>query len=336
MIYLVCFLVSFILLVYIFTYEQNIDIDSVCFILADIVGNGGYLALAYSKNLEEAILANKITYVIGIFVPMIVFFLVCNVCRVKIPSILRFVMYSVQVAIFLSVCTIGESTIYYKTVEFHMVGGIGYLTKTYGPMHTVYLITLYFYTLLGIIIGLRALTKSTVVSRINVDMVLSADVMVVCTYLIERLVKLNFDVVPVVYTVAVVMIIIPVIKTYNYSTYYNPSIYDDVISENACMIFNNKLQFMGCNEKAYLLFPELSEWQLEVDIPGNGGRFNTFLRQPLLNYSANKNSLDPVEKSFEYKEANYRYKILTLFSKRNKSMGYVIRVMDVTDIIKEN
>lgn len=336
MVYLVCLCVSFLLLVYLFSYERVIDVDSACFIIAVIVGNAGYVALAYSKNLEEAILANKISYVIGIFVPMIIFFIVCNVCRVHIPAALRLVMYLIQIAIFLSMCTVGTSDVFYKTVEFHLNDGVGYLTKTYGPMHAAYLFTLYLYTFLGIVVGIKALTKRTVVSHINVDMVLGADALVVGTYVVERLVHLNFDIVPVVYTLSAVIAIIPVIKTYNYSIRHNPALSEDMISENASMVFNSRLQFMGCNEKAYELFPELLSWELEVAIPGNGGRFNTFLRQPLLSYCDNKNSFTPVEKSFEYKNSKYRYKILTFCSNHNRYKGYIIRVMDVTDIVQGN
>jgi len=336
MIHLICFCFSFFLLIYIFTYDRIINNDLVCLILAIIVGNGGYLALTYSDNLEEAILANKITYVIGVFVPMIVFFLICSVCRINISIILRIVMYLIQVLIYLSVCTIGKLDIYYKTVEFNVNNGMAYLDKTYGPMHAVYLISLYLYTLMAIVVGIWSLMKRTTVSHVNVDMVLSAEVLVICVYMVERLVHLNFDIVPVVYTVSAVVILIPVVKTYKYSVQYNPYICEDVVRENATIVFDNRLRFMGCNDMAYELFPELEDWELEVKIPGNGGRFNTFLRQPLLKYIEKADSYEYIENSYEYKDKDYIYRIFAMRSRYKKCWGYVIRISDMTGIINKH
>lgn len=47
------------------------------------VANLGYLALGVSTTLEEAILANKISYIGGCFMPPIMLESMCSLCNIK-------------------------------------------------------------------------------------------------------------------------------------------------------------------------------------------------------------------------------------------------------------
>ena len=79
MIYLICFIISLMLLVYILSYENIADINLILLVFIVAIGNGGFYALSCARNLEEAIIANNISYVIGIFAPVTVFRIVS--CR---------------------------------------------------------------------------------------------------------------------------------------------------------------------------------------------------------------------------------------------------------------
>ena len=56
---------------------------------------------------------------------------------------------------------------------------------------------------------------------------------------------------------------IPLIRIYIYSVYDNHGIFMEQIKSTGYIIFNRKLKYMGCNEYATTLFPELKEWELE-------------------------------------------------------------------------
>ena len=74
MLYLVCFLVSVLIFLWSVAINENMKINQILLIIITVIGNGGYYTLASSTCLETAILANKLTYLIGIFVPMLIFF----------------------------------------------------------------------------------------------------------------------------------------------------------------------------------------------------------------------------------------------------------------------
>ena len=336
MIYLICFCITLIMLLFIVAYEKAIDVNIILLISVVAVGNGGYYALAVSQNLQEAILGNTMSYVIGIFGPFILFLIICNICQFHIPKIVSTILYAVQIIQFLSVSTVGKSDIFYRTVEVHKKGSVAYLTKTYGPMHTVFLVFLMLYTLAGIVISMYSLNKKTIVSQINVDIILFFDMMVVGVYLVERFIYLEFEIIPIFLTFAVGIIMIPLIKISIYSIYNNKDIVNEELKKTGYIIFSRNLKYMGSNELAKSLFPELASWELEKKIPGNGGRFNTFLRQPLMEFVKEKDLKKTSVKTYEFRGEIFKYEVSKILSNNKWTIGYLIRVSNVTDVVRDN
>ena len=336
MIYLVCFCITLIMLLFIVAYEKALDVNIILLISVVAVGNGGYYALAVSQNLQEAILANTMSYVIGIFAPFILFLIICNICQVRISKLISTILYAVQIVQFLCVSTVGKSDIFYKTVEFHKGETVSYLTKTYGPMHTVFLVFLLIYTSAGIFVSMYSLSKKTVVSQLNVDIILFFDMMVVGVYLVERFVYLDFEIMPIFLTIAIAVIMIPLIRVSIYSIYNNKDIVEEELKKTGYIVFNRKLKYMGSNDYAKVLFPELVSWELEKKIPGSGGRFNTFLRQPFMNFVKEKDLVKTSKKTFEYRGEVYKFEVSKILSNNKWTIGYLIRVSNVTDVVKDN
>lgn len=150
MIYLVCFCITLSLLLFVVAYEKAIDVNIILLMAVVATGNGGYYALTCSHNLEEAILANNMSYVIAIFL-----------------------------------------------------------------------------------------------------------------------------------TISIAVILIPLIKISVFSLHSNQNLLEYKLNKIGYIAFDKRLKFMGCNDYAKKLFPELETWELEKKIPAGGAKFNTFLRQPL-------------------------------------------------------
>ncbi len=335
MIYLICFTISLIFLVYILSFENVVDINLILLVIIVSIGNGGFYALSCSRNLEEAIIANSISYVIGIFAPVTVFRIVCSICRVHIRKLFLILEYAVQLVIYLSVLTIGKTGLYYKTVEYH-AGPTVHLTKTYGPMHTAYFVSLILYTLASLILGLFFVQKKNVVSRSNVVIVTFVNLLVVGIYIIERLTQLPYELMPVAYVISLFVLMIPLIRIYSYSVYDNRNLFAGQIEKTAYIVFDKKGRYMSCSEYATTLFPELNSWELDSPIPGSGGRFNTFLRQPFMNFIHSDEKADSAGSSYEYRGEYYHYEIRPISGNRAKVKGYIIQVSVVTGAIEDS
>ena len=71
---------------YIWLYVTDVK-KSLCqniMLLIMTFSNVGFLCLSLSRNLETAILSNKIIYLGGCFLPLLYFFTVCEVCHIDL------------------------------------------------------------------------------------------------------------------------------------------------------------------------------------------------------------------------------------------------------------
>ena len=334
MIYFISFSFALVSIMLVVFYGKVMDSNNILFNVVVAVGNGGFYALATASNLSEAILANKVSYALGSFAPMLLFFVVCSICQMQVPRFTRAVMYCIQIIVFFSACSVGKSTLFYKLVEYHKDGNMAYLTKTYGPFHSLYLGTVLFYTLAAIVVGIISVNRKNYVSRFNVMVLIFVDLLVVGVYLIERFISYQVELLPIFFTAAAVIITVTLIRHYRYSIYNNKEIVEENLNKTGFVMFNEKLQYMGCNNYATELLPELLNWELEQKVPGSGGRFNTFLRRPLNNYVGNTGDGGKGRGTYSYKGRLYRYEIGALHSNyRKRVIGYVIQLSDVTDFL---
>ncbi len=334
MIYLICFCISFALLIFVMTSEKQPKGLFVLLLAVVLVANGGYYAIAESIDLDEAILATKVSYVAGIFGPLLIFLVVCDICKVNIPGWLKALMHFVQALIYMSVLTAGSTGFFYKSFQFHQGEYGSYLTKTYGPLHTVYVIFMVLYMVASIAVGFYSLNKKNIVSRINVYTILLSTALVIGIYMVERLARLQTELLPMAIIAGVIVILIPLKKISDYSVDNVHGMIGEGLQKTGYIIFNQNLLYMGSSEYATELYPELSDWNLEEKIPGNGGRFNTFLRQALTGY-VKEGSKETIFGTYSYKNGTYSYQIGCLYTGRGRHIGYVIRVYDVTNVVQK-
>ena len=77
--------------------------------------NIGYLSLAISKNLEEALLANRISYLGSVFLPMSMLMLILEACNFKYKRWFPLLLICIAIPIFLIAASPGYLDIYYKS-----------------------------------------------------------------------------------------------------------------------------------------------------------------------------------------------------------------------------
>lgn len=334
-IYFGCFCIALLVLLFLLAYGRTVSVDIVLLSVVIAVSNGGFFALSKAVNLEEAILANNITYGLALFSPILILIVICNICRIRFLNFLKVILIGIQILLYFCVCTTGHSTIFYKTIELHFGEAGSYITRTYGPVHHIYLVSLLAYTAAGIVVVIYAMNKKTaLVSRKSLDIILFSDILTVGVYLLERLLHLKYELMPVASTFSIIIMSSIVIRLYFFSVYYNQNMYEEEINKNGYIMFDKNLKYMGANNYSRQLFPELNTWELEKKIPGNGGRFNTFLRQPLMKYVQEGETEKTKGKTYEYKGEIYCYEIGTLLRKRKSIRGYYIKVSNLTDVLK--
>ena len=104
--------------------------------------------------------------------------------------------------VFLIAASPGYLPIYYKEVTLETVNGVSVLNKTYGPLHSVYLVYLlsYFGSMIAVII--HAQIKKKLTSVTHAIFLTVATFGNICVWLLEQLVRIDFEFLSVSYIIS--------------------------------------------------------------------------------------------------------------------------------------
>lgn len=161
----------------------------------------GYLALSLSGTLEEALLANRLSYLGSVFLPLAMLMIILDFCRLRPPRWVPGVLLGVGFCVFLLAASPGYLDIYYKSVSFVIVNGTAMLKKVYGPWHSAYLFYLlaYFLATAGVI--LYAALRRFIESASHIMILAFATFINMGVWLLEQLVYLDFELLSVSYII---------------------------------------------------------------------------------------------------------------------------------------
>lgn len=198
-IYSICTVLSLILLVCYCYAVRKKDVWFLLLFSAILIANIGYLSLSISKNLEEALLANRIVYLGSVFLPMSVLMIVLRLTKIKYPKWLPGMLTVIVTCVFLVAASPGYSDIYYKEVSFEIVNGVPILHKVYGFCHDLYLLYIlaYFVFMIALVVYIFIKKKTATLSHaIALSVALGINIAI---WLLERYIYIEFELLTVTY-----------------------------------------------------------------------------------------------------------------------------------------
>lgn len=339
--YLVCFILAFILFVWQILSDERRSVTQHVMLLVLVIANGGYFAFMQASNLQEAVLAQKIIYIGGCFLPMLYFITVCEICHKRIPRGIISFLFVIQGALYAAVCTIGKNNWYYKDVAFHIKNGNSFLTKQYGPLHIFYLITMYVYLLLALWVALTALYKKTSMSTKGIVIMMVSFFLAVAAYIGQRALGLEYEVMPIVYIILFFGSCIQSYRSNLYTIEENKNIVEERLSEIGFIAFDHQLHYMGCSAYASRIFPELSDYKIGKKVKNPGLEFRQNILERVERFARrHKCSKGKTEHQHEKEDTfmlaghSYDSMIHTLQNYRNKCVGFTIEFHDETEHYK--
>ena len=167
-----------------------------------MVVNAGYFALSISSGLGEALLANRISYLGSVFLPLSMWMIIINATHISYRKWIPGVLLALAAVMFFIAASPGYLPIYYKNVSFTMVNGVGTLVKEYGPLHSLYLVYLvgYFGTMVATIVYATAKDK---IDSLAYAVIIAIAVFVnLGVWLIEQLVYIEFEILSISYIIS--------------------------------------------------------------------------------------------------------------------------------------
>lgn len=291
-------------------------------IMLMMVSNAGYLAVALSRNVEELILANKIVYIGGCFIPPATLSLICTLINYKMPSWVNGIIYGLSGLVYGMVLTIGYSDIYYKEVylkRYKDVSVIGYVN---GDGYVLFYAILIGHAVMEICLIFLIIKRRRKISQKNLISLTMILIINIYLFIIGKFVNPLMDIMPLTYAISCIILV----YMYRKGAIYN---FEDNISNsqkrdaNAYIMFDEKLNFLGCNHTAEQIFPQLAE---------------SIVDKPLDNEIAAKYIVGWIEKfrkgneeSFTYEndKTHYICEVEYLYHK-GKHHGYMVEMRDNT------
>lgn len=172
------------------------------------VVNLGYFALSISKNLEEAMLANRIAYLGSVFLPLCMLMIIVNICRIRYHKSLLGLLICISVATFLLAASGGYLTWYYKEVSLELVNGVAVLKKSYGPLHIVYLFYLIAYFGMMVATIIFAVIRKRLTYYKHAVLLAGVVLSNIGVWYMEQLVQLDFEFLAISYIISELLLLL--------------------------------------------------------------------------------------------------------------------------------
>lgn len=277
--YLVCTVVALGMLFWLKIFDVKNSVSQYITLLILVISNLGFYFVSTSATVEEAIVAQKMTYVAGCFLPVFYLFLVFEICHIEIPKLLNVILLTIQCVIFGLSCTIGKSEVFYKTASLYVHNGNSVLLREYGPLHVLYPISMYAYMGAAIVITIFALIHKKTINRRGVISMVSLCAIAIATYIIERAMHIMYDFTPVANDLLMIGALIPIYKSNLYTVYEKKDIINEQLGQKGFLTFNKKRIYQNCNDYMANVFPELSNYRIGQRIEGCSKELQSLIAQ---------------------------------------------------------
>ena len=326
--YLICFVISFLIFSVMLMRRIQQNINIMMTLIAVLCANGGYLAIAVSENVKQALIGSAFCYLGECFLPMFIFYIGADLCGVKIGRVLRAVFTIVCAMVFCLACTPLFSGVYYKNVTLNSSFGASYLVKEYGPLHKAYyaVLLIWFVLIIGITIYAvfhqnRASYKTSIVYVIIMAINIA-------TYILGLSGRLGIELLPATYVLSEFLILSIASRTVMYDMTTTVLNVWEKMENYAYIVLDRKKNYIGANALAKTYFPELALQDVDLPIRAADPVLKSFIKAVS---EENVNNAGARER--ELRDINghsFRTNITDFLTPSGRKKGFIIEFFDVT------
>ena len=293
--------------------EQKVMQMVLCFICVTMVG---YCIRINATDVEGLVISQKLIYLGGCHLYYFMLRFLASYCKMELPKNISHLLLVVNCFMTVVSFTMDQHTLLYKSYHAQEVDGFLSLNKEYGPLHTLYVVSVIVYCLYMIGIVLVYIYKNRAYKAWESLQLLMVVICPSATYALEKVLDPPFDIVPIglMMGVLVLMYLMYFGQIYDLSSSVMEFVFHSVHA--ALIVVNDKNQYKGCNELAKDMFPLLATFKKNKD----ASDISEEISQLLAGW--------PV--GLSHKERIYEGTVREI-SVKNKVIGKVIWLSDVTE-----
>ena len=233
----------------------------------------GYITIANAGTLPVALLGNILTYLGACFLPYCFLLCISELCQLPLKRWLSLLMFTYNTVVFFLVwITLDGSRLYYAGMELQQKDGITILYTQSGPLRFLYEISVVFYALAAVGVLLHAFRSRKNISYKNLWMLTGLELVTVIIYAFEKLANHTVDWVCLAYILDefILLVLIYRIGKYDVSESIAGSINGQ--EDYAYMIFDLKLNYLGCSSMLKKYFPDITHVKVDRQIEAKGNK----------------------------------------------------------------
>lgn len=230
------------------------------------IASGGYLALAVSINLEEAVLANKISYIGGCFLQPVVLLAICALCNYKIPPMLRNALFAFSFLVYGLILTAEKHDLYYTDAYIENQNGVTNLVHEYGVAYPLFYVILYGYIILEGILLFYCLYKKRTVSRKNLWALISLVGINIVLYAVFKALDISVQIMLLLYVIDgwIILYLQRRVILYNVEDCIMGSL--EKQDSYGYLMFDRQRRYLGCNQAAERIVPQIKKCIVDVPV----------------------------------------------------------------------
>mgnify|MGYP002853206038 CR=1 FL=1 len=219
----------------------------------------GYLLESLATDATGSLIAVKLIYIGGCFLPLFILLCILNLCKIKIPRWSRTLFFLISAMCYLAVLTAGYNKLFYKSFEFTYELGIPKIIKQYAFMHTVFYAVTIAYFIAGLVIIGYSWFQKKQVPRTVIVLLIIPDLICMMSYFVNKVVQSPLEMVPLGYVIAQVLYLIIAHRACLYDV--AETVIDSMVQEKSIgyISFDFKYRFLGCNAVAAKIVPRLEK-----------------------------------------------------------------------------
>ncbi len=330
--YLSLFVISLTMVSVLCLTRKKIDYIYMLVFVSITVSNGAYYALSIAKNLEVAILALKFAYFGGILCRYFSLVSSAQILKVEVNKIFRIVLLLFSLFNIALCFSIGRNDIFYASTSIATYQNSTYIIKEYGPMHLSYSILIGVFDLSLAAVVLYAVHKPRDFSHKNAMIVFLMLLNYYVFYTLERRLGWRVEILPIVFLVDEIVFILLFKRSEVYDLDLIANASENKVEKNAYIVFDRKCRYLGCNQVAKQIFPELKEYKIDRKILETETALDREVLSWLNEYSmAEEVSLRllPPPRTIVINRVIYKCKLHFICKKRNDALiGYYFEISD--------
>ncbi|MCR5418283.1 MAG: HD domain-containing protein [Lachnospiraceae bacterium] len=296
-------------------------------ILCSLIASAGYNFLAISRTMGEAVLATKIAYIGGCFLPSIILLCVLEICNVDIKWYGRGLLVLISSLVYVTVLTIGYSGRYQFDPAAPWNGDVTTLLFLDGKLFIPFRAQIVVFLLIIIGVCIFTFRENKAVSYKNMVYLLGVAFITAASHYVGKLVFPTFSIMPLAYVLNgyVILALQQRLALYDISSVVMQSIANQ--SMYGYIILDMHKNYIGSDEAAKKFFPQIAPLHVDFNLPKDDPLF--------IKMSEQMNELDDTLNvaSGYFMSNGHEYSIDTAYitNKKGHHLGYFIEIADATE-----